>query len=253
MANSKLELPNIRRIIVPDPGYLLCDCDLAGADAQVVAWEANDEDLKNAFRQGLNVHNHNGVKVWGNAYDPQKKVRKFTMRDELKRAVHGTNYGASSATIAKTLSWSVALANEFQHTWFTLHPGILEWQRRTERDILTKRQTSNRFGYKITWFDRAESCLTKALAWTPQSTVGLVCARGGINLRRYISWAEVLLQVHDSLVFQIPFSRYSPSGLAELKKVLEVEVPYPDPLVIPWGLAVSEKSWGDVEKVNWAV
>lgn len=248
---STITLPNIRKLFIPDPGYVIVDCDLSGADAQVVAWEANDHDLKTAFRAGLDVHNHNGKAVWGAAYDPKARPRKITMRDELKRAVHGTNYGVTPPSLARTLGWRVAQAADFQHTWFNLHPGIKEWHKRVEYDLMVKRTTSNRFGYRIVWFDRPESCFNKALAWTPQSTVGIVCAKGGVNLSTNLPWVDILLQVHDSLVFQIPFHKMSPSGLLEIQKYLAVEVPYPDPLVIPWGMAISEKSWGDVAKVNW--
>jgi len=250
---KEITLPNVRRMFIPDPGYVICDCDLSGADAQVVAWEANDHDLKQAFRNGLNVHNHNGQAVWGAAYDPESKPRKYTMRDELKRAVHGTNYGVTGHSLGITLEWTTAMAEAFKDRWFKLHPGIRTWQKRIEFDLMVKRTTSNRFGYRIVWFDRPESCYNKALAWGPQSTVGIVCAKGGVKLNAEVPWAQILFQVHDSLVFQIPFHRMSPSGLDNIKNALRVEVPYPDPLVIPWGLAVSEKSWGDVAKVNWTV
>lgn len=250
---TRVTLPNIRRAFIPDPGYVLCDCDLSGADAQVVAWEANEEPLKDAFKKGLDVHNFNGEAVWGSAYDPKAKPRKVTMRDECKRGVHGTNYGASPRTLAATLGWSPTMASDFQARWLTVRPGISEWQRRVQHDLMVSRTTSNRFGYRIVWFDRPESCYTNALAWTPQSTVGIVCAKGGINLHREVPWVQILLQVHDSLVFQIPFHRMSPAGLDTIRRSLRVEVPYPDPLVIPWGLAVSEKSWGDVQKVEWTV
>ena len=46
MVAQSIPLPNIRKIFIPDPVYILIDSDLAGADAQVVAWEADDEDLK---------------------------------------------------------------------------------------------------------------------------------------------------------------------------------------------------------------
>ena len=247
-----ITFPNIRRIMIPDPGYVICDCDLSGADAQVVAWEAGDTDLKNAFRKGLNIHNHNGEAVWGSNYIPDKKIRKYTMRDELKRAVHGTNYGVTSRSLGITLNWTTAMAEQFRSRWFSIHPGIEEWQKRVNYDLMVKRKTYNKFGYDITWMDRPDTCYNKALAWGPQSTVGIVCARGGINLRKYLPWIDLLLQVHDSLVFQIPFHRYSPSNLQEIKKILTVEIPYTDPLIIPWGLAVSEKSWGDVQKVDWS-
>ena len=53
MVAQNIILPNIRKFIVPDPGYLIVDADLSGADAQVVAWEADDADLKEAFRDGV--------------------------------------------------------------------------------------------------------------------------------------------------------------------------------------------------------
>jgi DNA polymerase I-like protein with 3'-5' exonuclease and polymerase domains len=224
---------------------------LSGADAQVVAWEAEDEDLKSAFRNGLNVHNHNGTAVWGAAYKPESKPRKFTMRDELKRAVHGTNYGVTSRSLGITLSWTTAMAESFRARWLMLHPGIANWQRRINHDLMVKRTTTNAFGYRIVWFDRPESCYNKALAWGPQSTVSIVCAKGGVSLYENLPWVQVLLQVHDSLVFQIPFHRMSPSGLDAIRRTLRIEVPYSDPLTIPWGLAISEKSWGDVAKVEW--
>jgi len=244
-------LPNIRKLIIPDPGYVVCDCDLSGADAQVVTWEADEKELKAAFRNGLDVHNFNGQTVWGDTYNPKATPRKHTMRDELKRAVHGTNYGATARTLAATLGWTVSFAETFQRRWLSVRPGIRKWQERTHYDLMTTRTTSNHFGYRIVWMDRPDSCYTKALAWTPQSTVGIVCAKGGVRLHEEVPWAHVLLQVHDSLVFQIPHHRLSPSGLDTIQRTLRVEVPYPDPLVIPWGIAVSEKSWGDVAKIEW--
>lgn len=246
-------LPNIRKLFVPDLGKVICDCDLSGADAQVVAWEADDADLKNAFKNGLDVHNHNGKAMWGDEYEPKRKLRHNTMRDELKRAVHGTNYYATPRTLAATLGWTIDFATRFQLRWFDLHPPIAAWHKRVNFSLQTTRTITNAFGYRIVYLDRPESCFTQALAWTPQSTVGLVAAKGAVNLRKYVPWAELLLQVHDSLVFQIPFTRCTPSGLEEIRKALDVVVPYPDPLRIPWGLAISEKSWGDVEKKNWSL
>ena len=67
---SEILLPNVRRFFLPDPGYILWDVDLAGADAQIVAWEANDEPLKEAFRkhakgEGPKVHCINAQDIFG--------------------------------------------------------------------------------------------------------------------------------------------------------------------------------------------
>lgn len=91
---------------------------------------------------------------------------------------------------------------------------------------------------------------TKALAWCPQSTVAINTYKGALNLRREVSWVELLLQVHDSLFVQYPI-RYS-DRLGDIKQALHrVVVPYKDPLTIPWGVKVSRKSWGEAEQIKW--
>lgn len=246
----KVKLPNVRKLFLPDNGHTIIDCDLSGADAQVVAWEANDHDLKRAFQLGLDVHNHNGAAMWGAAYAPKSKPRVFTMRDELKRAVHGTNYGAAARTIAITLGWKIAQAEEFQRRWFALHPGIKDWHDSTSYALQTTRTISNRFGYRIVYFDRSDNLLPTALAWKPQSTVAIVASRGAVRLRS-LPWVTILLQVHDSVVFQIPNHRFTSRDLTTIREHLTIAVPYPDPLTIPWGLAASRQSWGDVKDYNW--
>jgi hypothetical protein len=57
----------------------------------------------------------------------------------------------------------------------------------------------------------------------------------------------VLLQVHDSLAGQFP-THLRAKSLASLQENSRVIVPYPDPLIIPTGIKVSEVSWGDCEK-----
>jgi DNA polymerase-1 len=232
---------------------MLCDIDLSGADAQVVAWEANDLDLKNAFRAGVDIHNKNGRDIFGEQYVPERySARKGTWRDELKGAVHGTNYVAGIRTLSKDLGWTGAQVGAFQHKWFNLHPGIKEWHRRVERDLQSSRRVSNLFGYRRIYFDRPDNLLPEGLAWIPQSTVAGVTSRAMLAMRRAIPWATILLQVHDSIVFQLPFHRYTLASMGEIKQIISIPVPYPgDPLLIPWGLAASEKSWGHVKKIKW--
>lgn len=240
-------LPNVRKMFVPDPGYVIFDCDLVGADAQVVAWEAADDDLKKAFRAGLDVHTKNAEDMWGLAFtqisDPGRKRKK---RKECKAAVHATNYGARPRTLAKTLGWTVREAEAFQSRWLHLHPGIRDWHRRIESYLRQPERTvQNAFGYRIRFFDRPENCFTSALAWIPQSTVAIVCFEGALQLEERCPWVEMLLQNHDSVVFQIPESYMN--CVSEIKSSLAVAVPYDDPLWIPWDVACSRISWGDCE------
>lgn len=244
MVAQTTELPNIRKLFLPDHGYVIVDCDLAQADAQVVAWEADDDDLKAIFRDPTaDLHSENAKAIFGNGAGRNRQL--------AKAGVHAVNYGAKPRTLAGALGISVREAEHFSNRWFAAHPGIKEWHRRVDRELSFNRRVSNRFGNVRYYFDRIEHLLPQALAWIPQSTVALVINRGLVEVDAKLRGrVEPLMQVHDSLVMQIPQEHF-PSVLPELKACMEVVVPYEDPLIIPVGIDVSDKSWGDVQEYHW--
>lgn len=253
----KPRLPNVRKLFIPDPGYTLFDVDLQGADAQVVAWEADDEDLKAAFRAGLDVHDKNATDMLGHAYTSlpgdTKHGPKARKRKEYKVGIHLTNYGGRQRTLARSLGWTVHEAEQFQKRWFSIHPGInRNWHRRVEAGLVADQCVRNAFGYRRKFFDRLDVVFPQALAWTPQSTVAIVTFKAAVKIQQTpaLSWIEFLLQVHDSLVFQTP--QEHEERVDEIRAALNVTVPYPDPLIIPWSIARSRKSWGEVEAVKLA-
>lgn len=304
MVAQNIRLPNIRRMFRPDPGYVICDADLAGADAQVVAWEAQDMDLIDLFKKGLKVHIHNARTVWPDATrnmtDSEIKATGDAggMYYEIKRAVHGTNYGASPNALVSALGWPVSRAQEFQERWFFLHPDIRKWHARFEAyldgtrcwncdytEVVPRTRcdrcgaklgntVKNVFGFRRIYFDRVDGgLLPEALAWVPQSTVAFAVELGWtaisegpwwdgqldfsssthhdwsrylVNPHSYDKWHNVvqfLIQVHDSIVFQIPTAQES--RLGELVDDLQVKIPYPDELIIPLSWKSSRVSWGD--------
>jgi len=247
--NHDLTLPNIRKLFIPDPGKNIYDVDLSGADAQVVAWEAEDEDLKEAFKAGLKIHHKNAEDMWGTQYTQADEHERAKRYKQIKAGVHGTNYGGSARTIAITLGWTVHEADQFQTRWFDIHPGIKRWHKRVEKSLSTTRSVSNAFGYRIIYFDRIDNVFTQALAWIPQSTVAIVCRKGGLQLHKNHPEVDLLLQVHDSWVFQRP--TFMHSSINSIKSSLEVVTPYDDPLVIPWEISYSPVSWGDCVEMDW--
>lgn len=244
-------LPNVRRLFVPDPGYVMVDADLSGADAQVVAAEAGDTALLAAFQGGLDVHTKNATEIWEAAFTRLEGTARRQQRNRCKIAVHATNYGASDRTLTlnPAVGFTRAEASSFQARWFQLHPGIKRWHQTTERNLQSTRTIRNRFGYRIIYFDRIEGLLPQALAWIPQSTIAEVCFRGALQLEHQCPWVETLLQVHDSLVFQVPESYWHPERIAEIRSALLVPVPYDPPLIIKWKIAASHLSWGDAKEV----
>lgn len=259
---TKIVLPNVRKLFIPDPNYIMYEADLKGADAQVVAWEMEDEDLKNAFRAGIDIHSHNAEAMWGSAFTKLEKGShaRDHKRQECKHTVHGIHYGCTPRTTAIQRGWLVAEADRFHKRWLALHPGVERYHNRVRSALAKDRTIYNAFGFRRVFFDRIDNCFTEALAWIPQSTVALCTYYGALQLEsRY--WPEqqlptwsydpanpegVILQTHDSVNFQFPCQSCPPAS--EIAKVLEVVTPYPDPLIIPWDLKRTTKSWGEMEK-----
>lgn len=234
---GELAFPNIRRLFIPDPGYTIADADLDRADLQVVVWEANDADLKALLRSGVDVHSEN-AKTLG------------ISRALAKSWVHGTNYGGGPRTMAVNCGITVHQAELMQRRWFQVHPGIKSWHDRTLHQLQTTRSVCNRFGFRRFYFDRVEGLLPEALAWIPQSTVAHVIDEALFNIALNIPEVQVLLQVHDSLVFQFPTHRRA-ELLPRIREQCQIPIPYPEPLIIPVGLKTSQTSWGDCENAEW--
>lgn len=273
MVAKNIRLPNIRKFFVPDPGYTIVDADLAGADAQIVAWEANELAMKEAFRKGEKIHIRNARDTWPEktASMSDADIKASVIYKEAKIACHGTNYGGKPPTLASILKWTVSLAYDFQERYFAARPGIHEWHRRIERYLTGEqcwncntmadnpfgrcescsvplgRTVKNQFGFRRVYFERIDSLLPQALAWIPQSSVALCTEIGWMQVAESPEWKDIvqfLLQVHDSNVFQIP-SEYDPA-IPEIVKAMEVPVPYADPLTIPMNWGSSRTAWGDI-------
>jgi DNA polymerase-1 len=247
--SKTLRMPNMRRPFVADDGMEQAEIDLAGADAQVVAWEANDPLLKQWFREGIKIHAITAKEMFGSAAGLDGKREPYYTYAKAGR--HLSNYRGKPRTLSVTLGLTVHEAEKFQAKLFSMHPGILKWHERVDHELNTTRAISNRFGFRKYYFDRLENCVTGATAWNPQSTVAIVVNRALCNVDEDPSCrgVQILLQTHDSFNFQYPIERRL-EILRAVKKVISIPVPFPDPLIIPFTLATGP-NWGDLEKADW--
>lgn len=245
--HSGRKLPNLRSTIVPDQGYTCFNCDLERADLQVVAWEANDEDLKQKLREHVDIHTENAKDVFGiRGRQPTEQERHFG-----KTFVHLTDYGGSARTCALKTHSTVHEADLAQRRWFAAHPGIKDWHRRTQANLMAFRTVTNAFGYRRIYFERIEGMLPEALAWVPQSTVSILISLMQMAIEDELEeMVEVTMQGHDSIIGQYMTSNEG-IVLPRMHAASKIAVPYPDPLFIPLEFSTSTSSWGEVEKRAW--
>ena len=249
-------LPNIRSMYGPDPGFTFFDMDLDRADLQVVVWESGEADFMKMLRMGVDMHLANAFLIDRAPLPPMEELvethpkypdhrgpRKHS-REFSKVFCHATNYGGGAKTVAAHTGKTVHEIDTAQKYWFGAHPGIRLWHERTLQQINKHRFVENKWGYRWYIFDRLDALLPEALAWVPQSTVGILINKIWTAFYKRVPEVQVLLQVHDSLAGQFPTHRKE-YLLPKMREASRIPIPYDDPLIIPTGVKTSEVSWGD--------
>lgn len=239
-----LELPNVRSLFVPDPGYTFFDIDLASADLRIVVWEADEPEFKAMLKEGLDPY----TEIAKEFYHDPSITKKDPRRQTFKSFAHGTNYLGTAKGLAERLGLGVHEAEQTQRWYFGRFPKIKKWQDDLKDQVYKRRMVQNVFGYRCYFFDRIEGTIfNQAAAWIPQSTVACLINRAYVKIFKELPEVQILLQVHDSLAGQFP-SHYGDWMTRQIVEKAEIELPYEgDPLVIPVGVKTSQRSWGECD------
>lgn len=249
----------IRRIFVPDPGYVFVNCDQQGAEARVVGYLAGDENYIRAVESG-DVHTMVAAMVFG--FEPKRELadrkyyREMSFRDIAKRAAHGSNYGGTAHTIARVLKVELRIIEEFQAKYFKAFPFLRKWQVWVAEQLQTTHQLVTPFGRVRTFWGnpRDEAVIRAAIAYVPQSTVGDMTSRGLLAIHQNLPYVQVLNNIHDAAFCQVPVERKE-EAVADILKCLTFPLEVRDiwgrtrTMLIPWE-SQTGMNWGKKKKDN---
>lgn len=238
------ELPNCKTLFIPDSGYTFFDIDYSGADARVVAWDSDCKFLMEIFNDdSLDLYS-----VLASEYFKRKITKKDKERQTFKAVCHATNYLGKAPTIAGRAGLLVAEVDMVQKWYFSACPEVKKWQDRIIKETNSRGYIENVFGARGWFLDRTDKNLyNKAVAWVPQSTIGILVNNGLVNIAKKEpkDKVQVLMQTHDSLSGQ--FLTSDKEAADRIVKHMSIELKYSKPLVIPAGIKTSKISYGDCE------
>ena len=203
----------MRTMWVADDGYAAYSVDLAGADNRCVAYFANERKQIAAFESGQDLHRLTASllsrALWGQ-YVPPDEIDK-TQRARGKSANHGLNYGMGSGRAA--LEWRVpeSEAKRIVDAYHSAYPAIRGvFHRDVQAQMGSTRMLLNPMGRHRYFLGRyGEQTFKDGYNWMAQSTVAdTINFRGLVPMfyERAFEPAELLNQVHDEIMFQIPLS-----------------------------------------------
>jgi DNA polymerase-1 len=208
---------------IPDSNYIAYGLDLSQAENRIVAYEGRIDQMIEAFETGQDVHSLTAKIMINIFYGPEKGQfitpedkaplgdGNKTWRDWGKRANHGLNYDLGYKAFALGNEITERDGKLIVNTYHLGYPGVRQgYHTYVQRCINTSRTLTNLMGRKTLFLDRLDDKLYKAAyACIPQGTVGDVIdqrAMGFVyyNKARHFRWVELLMQIHDQIVFQIP-------------------------------------------------
>lgn len=231
-----------KRFLVADDGYFFLEVDKRQAEWVVVAILSGDANMLEVIRTGVDPHTHTASlmfnipkevivrehKLVGSLSDADEiaeirssdeiirsvmKVlpRVMSARQAGKKANHGLNYDEKYRMFALMNEITEYEAKQLIEAYHHIYPGIRNSFHAGIRNQLNKDRTlTNCFGRKIHFLDQwGDELFKSAYSALPQSTVvdslnqGLCASYFDTDLTRTIN-ADILAQVHDSILFQFP-------------------------------------------------
>ena len=205
------EQHNIRDMFVAPDGYDFITADYSAMELRVLAHMAGEDNMRQAFLMGKDLHTYTASLVFDKA---EEKVTKEE-RQIAKTVSFLIVYGGGAFNLSETLNIPKKKAEKIISQYAKVYPGIFKYMSKVNASIIEDGYITTLFGrrrnlpdvdspiYKI-----KNRALRQGLNFTVQSTASdvLVCAVLGIvnTLKERNLLAEFKATVHDSLEFISP-------------------------------------------------
>ncbi|MFT7134479.1 MAG: DNA polymerase-1, partial [Akkermansiaceae bacterium] len=197
----------IREAFVAEEGKILVALDYSQIELRILAHIANIPALKQAFKDGLDIHAMTASEMFDVPLDEMTP----DVRRQAKAINFGVIYGISGFGLARNLRIPRAEAQGFIDRYFERFPGIRTYMDDTKAFAKEHGYVQTLFGRKINTPEiaakgpRAGFAQRAAINAPIQGTAADVIRRAMIRMPDAIKDipATMLLQVHDELLFEV--------------------------------------------------
>ncbi|MGN0335344.1 MAG: DNA polymerase I [Lachnospiraceae bacterium] len=234
----------IRKVFVPQEGYVFVDADYSQIELRLLAHMSGDEVLIKAYNEAQDIHRLTASQVF---HVPFEEVTDLQRRN-AKAVNFGIVYGISSYGLSEDLSISPKEAKQYIDHYFETYPKIKEFldntvakakeegcvrtlynRRRPVPELASSNFMQRSFGERI--------AMNSPIQGTAADIMKIAMIRVDRRLRGMKS--RLLLQVHDELLIET-----AAEEVEEVIKILEEEMTGAADLDVTLEIDVHEgKSW----------
>ncbi|MBC7163650.1 MAG: DNA polymerase I [Roseovarius sp.] len=232
----------IREAFVAAPGHRLVSLDYSQIELRILAHVAGIDSLKQAFREGQDIHAMTASEMFGVPMDQMTPE----IRRRAKAINFGVIYGISGFGLARNLRIPRAEAQGFIDRYFERFPGIRAYMDNTISFAQEHGFVQTLFGRKIHTPEitargpRAGFARRAAINAPIQGSAADIIRRAMIRMPAAMEGlpAKMLLQVHDELIFEV--EEAAADRLIEVAREVMQSAPHPAvhldvPLVVDAG------------------
>jgi len=244
----------VRNGFIAAKGNVLLSVDYSQIELRIVAHMAKDESMLAAFRAGQDIHATTAAAIYNVNLDQVTKE----MRRHAKAINFGLIYGMSPFGLTRTTELTLAEAEEFVKAYFIQFPGIKKYL-----DGIRKQAAVD--GYVETLLGRRRyfpalqgkqnavirnreerEAINAPIQGTAADIMKLAMLRIPHALKGANLHAQMLLQVHDELVLEVPKEE-----IVKTAGVVQEVMSSAYPLDIPLSTeARSGLNWGEMKVIN---
>ncbi len=222
----------IRRAFVATPGYKLVSADYSQIELRLLADIADIPVLKQAFQDGIDIHAMTASEM----FNVPVKDMPSDIRRRAKAINFGIIYGISAFGLANQLSIPREEAGAYIKKYFERFPGIRAYMDATRDFCREHGYVETLFGRKCHYPDikasnpsirafNERAAINARLQGTAADIIRRAMARMEDQLAAKNLSAQMLLQVHDELIFEVPDDEVA-ATLPVVQQVMQ-DAPFP--------------------------
>ena len=200
----------IRAAFIASEGYLFLSADYSQVELRILAHLSGDENLIEGFKNDKDIHRQTAALM----FEVTEKNVTNKMRSMAKAVNFGIVYGISPYGLSKQLNSSIEEAADFIDSYFKLYPGVKKY---IDREIKKARKSNltetlfKRIRYipeinsdiiNISEFGE-RAAINTPIQGSSADLIKKVMLETQDNLKRAEVDADLLLQIHDELLYEV--------------------------------------------------
>ena len=237
----------IRKAFVSrDDDHVLVSADYSQIELRIMAALSKDEAMLQAFRDGVDIHRETASRVYGvmSAFVTDEQ------RSKCKMVNFGIIYGISAFGLSQRLKVSRKEATSLIEAYFKLYPGVKRYmdeavqsarEKGYAETILGRRRTLKDINSRNATIRQAaeRDAMNTPIQGSAADLIKLAMVRVDAAIKAAGLKAQMVLQIHDELVFDVPLAEVD-----TLKEIVRREMSGAYDFGVPLEVGIgSGKNW----------